>query len=117
VTKPEWGSKRICLSCGARFYDLKKSPIICPKCGAKFDPEQFVKPPKRGGGAAEKVKPAPAPAPKAAVVEDVDDVEAVEGAEEEEAEDLLEDASDLGEDDDDMAEVMEHLDEEGAGEP
>jgi uncharacterized protein (TIGR02300 family) len=118
VTKPEWGTKRACLSCGARFYDMKKSPINCPKCGAKFDPEQFAKPSRRGGGAAEKPKPAPAPAPKAVAVEDIEDVEPVEGEdEEEEAEDLLEDASDLGEDDDDMAEVMEHLDEEEAGEP
>jgi uncharacterized protein (TIGR02300 family) len=32
VTKPEWGTKRDCGSCGKRFYDLKRSPIICPQC-------------------------------------------------------------------------------------
>ena len=32
-----WGVKRTCNSCGARFYDLKKSPATCPKCGATFE--------------------------------------------------------------------------------
>lgn len=26
------GQKRICYSCGAKFYDLEKEPAICPKC-------------------------------------------------------------------------------------
>jgi uncharacterized protein (TIGR02300 family) len=33
MTKPELGTKRLCASCGARFYDLLHSPITCPKCG------------------------------------------------------------------------------------
>jgi len=37
VTKPELGTKRLCASCGARFYDLNKSPITCPKCGTPFE--------------------------------------------------------------------------------
>jgi uncharacterized protein (TIGR02300 family) len=36
VAKPELGTKRQCQSCGAKFYDLNKSPILCPKCGAAF---------------------------------------------------------------------------------
>jgi uncharacterized protein (TIGR02300 family) len=36
VAKPELGSKRQCQSCGAKFYDLNKDPIICPKCGTVF---------------------------------------------------------------------------------
>ena len=43
VTKPEWGTKRICQSCGARFYDLRKSPIECPKCAFSFEPEALYK--------------------------------------------------------------------------
>ena len=27
------GMKHICPNCGARYYDLNKSPAICPKCG------------------------------------------------------------------------------------
>ena len=33
VAKPELGIKRQCANCGAKFYDLGKNPIICPKCG------------------------------------------------------------------------------------
>jgi uncharacterized protein (TIGR02300 family) len=36
VAKPELGTKRHCQSCGAKFYDLNKDPIICPRCGAAF---------------------------------------------------------------------------------
>jgi uncharacterized protein (TIGR02300 family) len=36
VAKPELGTKRLCASCGAKFYDLNKDPIICPKCEAVF---------------------------------------------------------------------------------
>ena len=36
MVKAELGTKRTCPSCAARFYDLMKSPIICPKCGASF---------------------------------------------------------------------------------
>jgi uncharacterized protein (TIGR02300 family) len=36
MPKPEWGVKRACASCGARFYDLMNDPIICPDCGATF---------------------------------------------------------------------------------
>jgi uncharacterized protein (TIGR02300 family) len=32
VAKPELGTKRLCGNCGAKFYDLGKDPIICPKC-------------------------------------------------------------------------------------
>jgi len=37
VSKPEWGTKRICPSCGTRYYDLHRDPIICPKCGTRTD--------------------------------------------------------------------------------
>jgi len=36
VAKPELGNKRQCLSCGAKFFDLNRDPILCPKCGAVF---------------------------------------------------------------------------------
>jgi uncharacterized protein (TIGR02300 family) len=32
VAKPELGTKRLCASCSAKFYDLGKTPIVCPKC-------------------------------------------------------------------------------------
>jgi hypothetical protein len=36
MTKLEWGHKRECFSCHARFYDFQKSPIICPDCGTEY---------------------------------------------------------------------------------
>ncbi len=51
MVKASWGIKRTCQSCGARFYDLNKSPIKCPKCGREHDREDFVKV-RRGRAAA-----------------------------------------------------------------
>jgi uncharacterized protein (TIGR02300 family) len=36
VAKPELGTKRLCGNCGAKFYDLGKDPIVCPKCDTVF---------------------------------------------------------------------------------
>jgi uncharacterized protein (TIGR02300 family) len=36
VSKPELGAKRQCQSCGVKFFDLNKDPILCPKCGTVF---------------------------------------------------------------------------------
>jgi uncharacterized protein (TIGR02300 family) len=36
VAKPELGTKRLCGSCAAKFYDLRKDPIVCPKCETIF---------------------------------------------------------------------------------
>ena len=33
MARPELGKKYTCTGCGAKFYDLNKSPAICPKCG------------------------------------------------------------------------------------
>jgi uncharacterized protein (TIGR02300 family) len=43
MAKPEWGIKRICPSCGTKYYDFKNSPIICPSCGAEFDPDLYLR--------------------------------------------------------------------------
>jgi uncharacterized protein (TIGR02300 family) len=32
VATPELGTKRLCGNCAAKFYDLGKDPIVCPKC-------------------------------------------------------------------------------------
>ena len=32
MAKPELGTKRLCSNCAAKFYDLGKDPIVCPKC-------------------------------------------------------------------------------------
>lgn len=43
MAKEEWGTKRVCPKCGARFYDLNKDPITCIECGTEFVPEPVLK--------------------------------------------------------------------------
>jgi uncharacterized protein (TIGR02300 family) len=42
VAKPELGIKRQCASCGAKFYDLMKKPIACPKCSTVLSPPAAI---------------------------------------------------------------------------
>ena len=105
MVKASWGTKRTCQSCAARFYDLNKSPIKCPKCGREHDREDFVKV-RRGRGAAATAAAAAASAAaaaaaaKAAAKKKVDDLDAddlpdVDGDEALEADDLDDEADDL----------------------
>ena len=92
MAKPEWGLKRTCLSCGARFYDLRNDPIVCPHCETKFDPEAAVKL-KRGRTAVaeDKKKAAKVKEGEEAILETDDDDLDVDGDDES----VLEDTSDL----------------------
>ena len=50
MSNANMGLKRQCLSCGGKFYDLAKDPILCPKCGATFEPVLLARsPPRRAG--------------------------------------------------------------------
>ena len=106
MAKAEWGLKRTCQSCGARFYDLSKNPIECPKCGSEYDPEVLLKS-RRGKAAAAVAKPV-----AAAVVEEVEAEPAAAEAAEEEEDAVIEDTSELGEDEEDVAEVIENVEDE-----
>ena len=91
MAKPELGTKRVCVACGARFYDLQKSPAICPKCGTEQPIEQ-PRPRRPSGNVVEDKRPKkPAPGIEDAGVE-------VEADAEEAEEDVLEDTSDLEDD-------------------
>lgn len=105
MAKPEWGTKRICQSCSAPFYDLRRDPIVCPKCAAVFDPEAILK--------SRKLKGAEPPAePVKKKIEDPEDILDAEGDDEVPAagndDTVLEDASDLG--DEEVIEVIETSD-------
>ena len=110
MAKPEWGMKRTCQSCGVRYYDLRRSPITCPSCGAVFTPEQMP----RRRSSAPAVAPVPVPIPT--VLEEVEVIAPVAAVADDEVvgveKEKIEDASDLGEDEDEMSEVKEHIDEE-----
>jgi uncharacterized protein (TIGR02300 family) len=98
VVKAELGTKRTCPSCAARFYDLLKNPIVCPKCGANFIAPSIL--PSKGDMPAM----APAPKPREIVADDIEvaDVELV-SLEDAEAPDVADDETagiedvDLGE--------------------
>lgn len=36
MAKSELGAKRQCQACAAKFFDLNRDPIVCPKCGTVF---------------------------------------------------------------------------------
>jgi uncharacterized protein (TIGR02300 family) len=122
VVKAELGTKRVCPSCGSRYYDLHRDPILCPKCGAAYDPETLLK--TRRARSQPVVEEAIEPVAEEEIETDIvaEEVEGdeegealpIEGAEAEaeEEEEVIEDASELGEDEDDMAEVIENVEEE-----
>ena len=107
MAKSEWGKKRTCQNCGAKYYDLKKEPPTCPKCDTVFQVEAPTRA-RRGRAAATTPKAIPAAA-AAAVSEntevDVDDVEDDVLDETDEA--IPEDTSDLVGDDDDVGVVID----------
>ena len=91
MAKPELGMKRVCVACSTRFYDLQKSPAICPKCGTEQPIEQPR--PRRAGGNVVEDKRIKKPVPAG---DDVD-VE-VDVGEDVESEDVLEETDDLEDD-------------------
>ena len=96
MAKPEWGVKRVCQSCAARFYDLNRSPITCPKCAAPFDPEALLKSRRSRPVAPAKIaKPKPA---EDAKIDDNGDA-AGQSGDDEDDDSVLQDTSDLGGDD------------------
>jgi len=92
MANPELGTKRVCVSCGARFYDLGKTPPTCPKCGTEQPVEQPR--PRRSGGNVVEEKRVKKPVPAGALEDAEVEIEAPEEAEE----DVLEDASELEDD-------------------
>jgi len=104
VAKPEWGTKRQCQECATKFYDLGKSPIVCPDCGAEL---KVVAP----------ARPAPKPEPKAAKPPPKHDrrKRAPEGEEATDDDDEVDDLDDddtvdleSDDEDDDLDEVVEN---------
>lgn len=102
------GLKRVCVSCGIRFYDLNKRPINCPNCQTEFSGEIKLKG-RRGRVAAEIVPD------KASVVANEDEAQVDQEAVAEADADTvsLDDVADMeNEDNDDLeAEELTDLDE------
>ena len=105
VAKPEWGAKHTCQGCGAKFYDMGRSPITCPAC----DEAVVVATPGRTRRVRKEEVKAEAPAPVAPVKkeESSDDEDALVN----EVDDLVDDDDDE-EDDDAIATLADDNDED-----
>ena len=129
MAKLTWGTKLTCPSCGARFYDLRRPSVACPKCETPYSGKINVKPkrirvpaeavkqvaeavviaaaaaePNKELGASTKVENTELNDKELEAIGDVEDVERVK------VEELIEDPSELGEDDDDVAGVIDNVD-------
>jgi uncharacterized protein (TIGR02300 family) len=109
MSKPARGTKRVCPSCGARFYDLNRSPITCPVCEAVY---QVTPPTSRRS---ERATPAEVKKPEevetdALVTEGAEVISLEEAEEAEDAAIADEEIVDLGDDD---AEIPAGDDEDG----
>lgn len=114
------GLKRVCVSCGIRFYDLNKRPINCPNCQTEFSGEIKLKS-RRGRAAIDAIEAEKALKAKAVPVanddqnsdveardEDVvslEDVEALENADADDADEMEVEDDDIG--------SLEEIEEEG----
>jgi hypothetical protein len=110
VTKLEWGTKRACQSCSARFYDMRRSPIVCPKCGEVFELQTLGRRTRNRAPVVDEtiVKPLE----EDILITDLDlPADLDEDLVEEDDDTLIEDTSDLGEDLEDMADVIDTVDE------
>lgn len=102
MAKAEWGSKRLCQGCGVKYYDLRKTPPVCPKCGVAFEAD----PPPRSRRA--RNNNTPKPTPKAAIEAAKPKSEADGDADIEPAnDDLPDDTSDLGGKEEDVTAVID----------
>jgi uncharacterized protein (TIGR02300 family) len=109
MSKPARGIKRVCQSCGTRFYDLGRTPIVCPSCQTVY---QVTQPTSRRGERAqapetrekeeEEVEVVPMEGPETISLEEVEEAGEDAVVEDEEIVDLGEDEAEIpaaGEDD------------------
>ncbi|MGG7564733.1 TIGR02300 family protein [Rhodovulum sp. DZ06] len=96
MAEPEWGLKRICPSCGVRFYDLTNNPTTCPSCAESF-PLEALSERKSTASSRRSAKAEPV---KAAAVAEVDDDDVLDDDDEDDDDDVSSDVL-LDDDDDD----------------
>jgi uncharacterized protein (TIGR02300 family) len=66
------GTKHLCFKCGTKFYDLRKTEPICPKCGA----DQRQSPALKSPASEKRARPAARPAAPPPPAEDAAEVDA-----------------------------------------
>ena len=116
MAKPELGNKHQCQNCGAKFFDLNKDPIVCPKCGTVFQGAARARPAAKPEEEETELAAAPAgvdivsldeveAGEEKAAEPAVDDIDVEEDAEEDGADDpFLEEEE---EDDDDVSNLID----------
>ena len=118
MVNSKWGTKRLCLGCGKRFYDMRRDPIVCPACDASFE----VSAPARTRRQRMPVEPSKVAAPtevsaetKDVAVAEFEDSDVLVATDDVDVEtkpaEPIENAAELGKDDDDIAEVIEGIEE------
>jgi uncharacterized protein (TIGR02300 family) len=120
------GLKRICPSCGTRYYDMNKRPVQCPNCKTEFTGASKSKPKRvRGSAANDEAEAKRAPEAETEEVERSDDTvsleEVAEGEEDAEAEavegdddqvDMDDEIEDIDDIDDDEEEIEVEIEDE-----
>jgi uncharacterized protein (TIGR02300 family) len=104
ATKQDRGTKRTCQNgeCGARFYDLGRSPITCPICGASYviasspTPVSAVVPEEKAPRKPKKEELVPAAPEETEAADELADVEADETVADDEDETFLEQEEEEG---------------------
>jgi uncharacterized protein (TIGR02300 family) len=99
VARPELGVKRQCMSCGAKFYDLSKNPIVCPKCATVFQAAAPTRVAAPAAAARQRVEEEPDVEPAGPELVSLEEVEAGEAEKDPVIEDDIEVAADVGAED------------------
>jgi uncharacterized protein (TIGR02300 family) len=110
MSKPARGTKRVCPSCRARFYDLNRTPIVCPVCQSIYQVTPPPPPPfSRRWGRAQ-------PAEARKVEEQEADAPVLEGPEIVSLDEAEEGTSEVpAEEDEEIVDLGEEADENPAG--
>ena len=121
MANEKWGTKRTCLTCGKKFYDMRRESIVCPSCEAPLVVKPRTRTRRQHG------TPVPKPAAlqpqasnigedsadnvgdgeKLGIAED-DDI-GVDDAQDEEPVEAIPEPMETGEDEDDMGKVIKGI--------
>ena len=88
--------KRHCMNCGAKFYDLSKSPIVCPKCATVFQAAAPTRAAAPVAAARQRVEEEPEAEPAGPELVSLEDVAAEEAEKDPAIADDIEVAEDVG---------------------
>lgn len=105
------GTKRVCHSCGGKFYDLNRDPIICPLCQSTYHQDQGAKKSALAGNAVEDDEDDIVTSGGGVELVSLDEVADEENLPDIEGDDLIEDDGDLPDDDDETFIEVEDDDE------